>query len=331
MWWLWPLYAVLLMAVVFLSTQLAKFVDLLEKRTKLSGAFLGGVLLAGVTSLPELCTTISSILLMDEPSMAFSNILGSNLFDIAALGFLLAFTFRLIKKNGVTKSNGIFIGGLLIVDVLIAVYMFSGVNLTIPYVNINALTLVCIAAYVVCILSTREKEEMNNEGVVESKSNLSTKAIVWLFVAFALLLIGVSLGITFVVEAIANTYGLNKGFAGAVFLGVGTSLPEIVSTFALLRYGNINAAMGDMTGSAMFNFLVLSISDVLYFGGTVFVSDMAAKYVVLFGIAVTMLIGMVYIVKRKNIQKLNNGVFYIIVGVLSIGLYITYLLLTASL
>jgi len=63
----------------------------------------------------------------------------------------------------------------------------------------------------------------------------------------------------------------------------------------------------------------------------VFVSDLAAKYVVLFGLAATILIGAVYLVKRKNIQKLNNGAFYIITGVLSVGLYITYLVLTASL
>lgn len=331
MWWLWPLYAVLLFAVVFLSIQLAKFVDLLEKRTKLSGAFLGGVLLAGVTSLPELCTTISSILLMDEPSMAFSNILGSNFFDIAVLGFLLVFTFRLIKRNGVTKSNGIFIGGIILLDALIAIYMFSGINLTIPYININALAIICLVVYVVCIISTKEKEEMHNEGAVESKSKLSTKAIVLLFVVYALLLIGVSLGITFVVEAIASTYGLNKGFAGAFFLGVGTSLPEIVSCVALLRYGNLNAAMGDMTGSAMFNFFVLALADILYFKGTVFLTDLASKYVVVFGLVSTLIIGLVYLVKRKNIQKMNNGVFYIITGITSIGLYITYLILTASL
>lgn len=330
MWWLWPVYLVLLIAVVFLSTKLAKFVDLLEKRTKLSGAFLGGVLLAGVTSLPELCTTISSILFMDEPSMAFSNILGSNFFDIAILGFLLVFTFKLIQKNSVTKSNGIFIAGIILIDVLIMIYMFSGLNLTIPYVNINALTLVCIAVYVFCILSTKEKEEMHNEGSVESQSKLSTKAIVWLFVLFSILLIAVSLGITFVVQAIADTYGLNKGLAGAVFLGVGTSLPEIVSAISLLRYGNLNAAMGDMVGSAMFNFFVLSLADILYFKGTVFLTDLASKYVVIFGLISTLVIGLVYIVKRKNIQKLNNGFFYVTVGIISIALYIGYLILTTS-
>ena len=45
-------FLVLAVAVVFLSIKLSKYVDMLDKTTKVSGAFIGGVLLAAVTSLP---------------------------------------------------------------------------------------------------------------------------------------------------------------------------------------------------------------------------------------------------------------------------------------
>ena len=53
---IYALYVVLLVAVVYLSMKLGDFVDLLDKKTNVSGAFIGGVLLAAVTSLPELFT-----------------------------------------------------------------------------------------------------------------------------------------------------------------------------------------------------------------------------------------------------------------------------------
>ena len=42
-WWLYPTYVVVLVARVYLSRKLGDFVDLLDKKTKISGAFLGGV------------------------------------------------------------------------------------------------------------------------------------------------------------------------------------------------------------------------------------------------------------------------------------------------
>ena len=45
-------YLVLAILVVYLSVRLSYYVDCLDKKTNLSGAFIGGVMLAAVTSLP---------------------------------------------------------------------------------------------------------------------------------------------------------------------------------------------------------------------------------------------------------------------------------------
>ena len=55
-------FVLLAALVVFLSLKLSKYVDLLDKTTNVSGAFIGGVLLAAVTSLPELFTSLSAVL-----------------------------------------------------------------------------------------------------------------------------------------------------------------------------------------------------------------------------------------------------------------------------
>ena len=79
-------FFVLAAAIVFLSVKLSEYVDLLDKSTKVSGAFIGGVLLAAVTSLPELFTSLSAVLFIGENNLVTGNILGSNLFNLAALG-----------------------------------------------------------------------------------------------------------------------------------------------------------------------------------------------------------------------------------------------------
>ena len=53
-------YLILAVIVMGFSIQLSNYVDIIDKRTSISGAFIGGVILAAITSLPELFTSISA-------------------------------------------------------------------------------------------------------------------------------------------------------------------------------------------------------------------------------------------------------------------------------
>ena len=57
--WLTFLFSAAL--IVFAATQLAKHGDVIAVRTGLGGMFVGVLLLAGATSLPEVLTTISAL------------------------------------------------------------------------------------------------------------------------------------------------------------------------------------------------------------------------------------------------------------------------------
>ena len=71
------IYVLMAAGVVWFSSKAAVYVDMLEARTRLSGAFLGGVMLSAVTSLPELFTSLSTTILLNKPGMCLGNILGS--------------------------------------------------------------------------------------------------------------------------------------------------------------------------------------------------------------------------------------------------------------
>jgi len=330
MWWIWPIYIICLVIVVFVSTKLAKYVDLLENRTKLSGALLGGILLAGITSLPELVTSATAALI-GEPHMTQGNILGSNLFDVAIIGALLLTYPRKLRNVKLTKSNNVFLCTVALITAIVLVLTCCGVSVVIPYVNINILTIICIALYVLSIFIPAGKEDDSSADMFDETSvdmSLSIKQIVFRFVICAIILVGVSVAITFLSDIIADVYGLGKGLAGALFLGIATSLPEIISSFALCRLGNFNTAMSNIMGSCLFNYMVLALADILYFAGTVFVVDM--QTIVLAGclMAATLFTYLFYFLKRK--KKERSIGFNLGFGAVILSTYIIFLVLSTT-
>ena len=293
MWWLFILYAVLLVGVVYLSNTVAKCTDYIEKHTKLTGALLGGIVLAGITSLPELVTGITSSLL-GEPSLVQGDIFGSNIFDICILGVIMIVFGRTVKQANVSKDNARLVlwSGLICACIIVVglIEIFCNVSFVIPYVNINVLAIVCIAVYILALATTQKvdediksdvQSEIDNQNVDVSVNKAELKSVVTKFVVSALLLIGVSIAITFISNIISDEFGLGKGLVGAIFLGVATSLPEIISSFTLVKLGNYNSAYGNIIGSCFFNFLVLGIADMFFFGGTVFMANLKSVYATL--------------------------------------------------
>ena len=87
--WIFAAYLLVAAAVVICSIKCADYVDLLDKKTRISGAFIGGVILAAVTSLPELVTSISSVTVVQNPGLVIGNVLGSNIFNLCIFGGLV--------------------------------------------------------------------------------------------------------------------------------------------------------------------------------------------------------------------------------------------------
>ena len=68
-------YIAMVVVIVALSIKLGKYVDIIDAKSNISGAFIGGVMLAAVTSLPELFTSLSAVWIVRENSMIIGNIL----------------------------------------------------------------------------------------------------------------------------------------------------------------------------------------------------------------------------------------------------------------
>ncbi|MFI3325675.1 MAG: cation transporter [Clostridia bacterium] len=290
------LYIVVAALIVILSTKASDYVDLLDKKTSLSGAFIGGVMLSAVTSLPELFTSISSTLFLDEPGLAIGNILGSNLFNVAMLSVIVILTFTPFLKGKLSKSHGkvtIFVGLIYLAMVL---NMLNVLSFEILTVNITSILIVILYIIGIKSMSTASSPESESEDT----SPLTVKQISVRFVLVSLVIISSSIAITYITDEIATIHNLGAGLAGALFLGIATSLPELASTVALFKKRSFDIAFGNIVGSNIFNFVILGLTDILYIGGGVYdFSDTKTQALLIFGTIATPFMYLLIKTKKK--------------------------------
>lgn len=320
-------YAVCALLVILLSMKLSDYVDLLDKKTNLSGAFLGGVMLAAVTSLPEMFTSISSVVFLNEPEMVVGNILGSNLFNVAALSTVSLIGFRTVLHTQVARSHSKTVIFSLLIYALLTMVALELFHIYFAGFNIASFLIIALYALGVKSLSADEGIAENED----SRSDLTPRQILVRFALLSLLLVAASIAITFITDRINERYQLGASFAGAVFLGVATSLPELVSTIQLIRLNNYNAACGNILGSNLFNFIILSISDFLYTAGTIYIFDYQSYVLLGCGVAASLAMMAFVVLNRQNVMtrpKSVNAVLNLLLLLLGVAPYAAFLLLT---
>ncbi len=301
---LYILYLVTVAAVVWFSILASRYIDMIDRSTRLSGAFLGGVLLSAITSLPELFTSISATILIDNPSLCIGNILGSNLFNFGMLAVVILCFIKGFSATRLSLSHRYVMMFLMLMYVAtILNWQVMGDDNIIFGSNDNPWLYVSVTSIIVALLyalSVRYLASDNGEcsdGECE-EVRLSLRAIVTRFVLASVGIIVASIILTYITDDIATELNLGSGLAGALFLGVATSLPEVTSTISLFRMRNFDIAFGNIAGSNVFNYFVLAIADMLYSGGSVYhFGDEKVINLTVFGLLSSMLI---YLLIRTN-------------------------------
>ena len=329
-WWI-VIYVVLASLVVFLSIKLSNYVDLLDKKTKVSGALLGGILLAGVTSLPELFTSLTGTLIVHDNSLVLGNIMGSDFFDIMIFGVVYFLFFKKFTEGKVGKQHYLtcLFTGLMLIAVTIAAFVFNKNGWLLGW--FNPMSLVVIAIYVVSVILTPKTEEKEEQEEVTSK--LTVKQIWILLAVFSVILIGASISVTLVTEQIVANFHIDGTFGGSLFLGVATSLPEVTATISLCKKKNFDAAYGDILGSCVFNIIILGIADALSFKAGPLYNITSESFMLIIGTALTLLVlflSIVFIRSKFFKNDVKSRVFLYIFAVLLVSSYLAYLALSSA-
>ena len=308
-------YVGLSFLVVFSSIKISEFVDELDQRTKLGGALIGGILLAGVTSLPELITSISSTMMLNNPDLAFGNILGSNAFNVFILAVGNIVFIKHMLFNNIGRSNTMTNVINCIIYIIILFTFFSPTITQVGHVGTASIS-IAVLYYLNLKLASNLESNDNQSSDLPNPSG-SMLNLILRFVFFAIVIVISSLLVSITTDNIARETGVGSSFVGAIFLGVATSLPEMTSLISLIRMRNYDIAVGNIVGSNLFNFGIIA----LYFSGNIFeIADISNSLLVFVGLAESIVLAFVLFG-----IKIKNKFLYAIPSVLIILVYCYYI------
>ena len=324
------IYVVLASLVIFLSIKLSKYVDLLDKKTKIAGALLGGILLAGVTSLPELFTSLTGTIIVGKNDLVLGNILGSDFFDIIIFGVVYFLFFKKFTEGKVGKQHymSCLFTALMLIAVTIAAFVFDRNGWLLGW--FNPMSLVIIAIYVVSLILTPKTEEKEENDEVESY--LSVKQIWIRFTIASIILIAASIAVTIVTDKVVVGFGIGETLGGSLFLGVATSLPEVTATLALCKKKNFDAAYGDIIGSCTFNVIILGLADAVSFKAGPLFRITSDSFMLLIGTAFALLLiflSILYIRSKFFKNDAKSRIILYTISTLLIASYFAYLILAS--
>lgn len=252
--------------LVLAAMKLAEYGDIIAIRTKLGGLFIGTLLMAGATSLPEFLTTINSIN-QNVINLAAGNLFGSNMFNMVTLAILdLSFRqHRILRRSALKHALSGSLAALLAAMAIF--FILADINLQVGWVGLDSILLMGIYLGGVYLIQMGNPFATTGE-FVEGQDRIPSlrKALIGFGLA-TLVLILVTPWLVSSSTVIADITGLGTGFIGTVLVALVTSLPELITTITAIRLGAIDLAVGNLFGSNLFNIFALGASDLFYLEG----------------------------------------------------------------
>lgn len=270
----WLLFVELLasgVVVVLAGSRLTRLVDRFADERRLGHAFVGMLLLATVTSLPEVVTCCSAVAI-GAVDLAFATLLGSCSFNIT-----LIVIFNAVIGGGsilsgakpahsMTSSLGIFMIGLTLVGISLT-EKFGGSPRLAQACEIGTVAMIALT-YVGGIKLTHRMEQPLVAESEPASLPARTPGLTRKIVGLSIVLVAAAWWLaqtgdvlsTHPIQSIGRPLG--GTFVGACFLAIASSLPEIVTGVAAVRLRNLDLALGNIFGSNMFNIFIITMAKV---------------------------------------------------------------------
>lgn len=265
-------FAIAAAAVWAAGSGLPRLASDIAERTGMGQAFGGLIVLGGITSLPELATTLSAGAI-GAPDLALNNILGSVAFNIA----LLAVADSMLGTNPLTAviarpatlMQGVL--GMLVLAIVAAAAAAGEVAIGGLGVWSTILFAACVGAMWVAFRFERQPAwvaigALPEEGEEQTRPDGSRNAgpasrliVPTLLLAAVILVAGTVL--SFAGDEIGNRTGIGGGLVGLLLLAAATSLPELGAVYGAVRLRRYELAIGQVFGSNLFNLSIIFLID----------------------------------------------------------------------
>jgi cation:H+ antiporter len=313
----WLKFIICAAIIFFAGSKLTRYGDVIAEKTGLSHAWIGVVLLAIITSLPELANGVSAAAFVKIPDLAFGDLLGAcmvNMFTLAMLDIIWWLRGRESIFIGTKKSNIIStLFGVIILLTTSFALSLSRQIFDFSFFGISIYSFLILGIYFLTLRALRGHRtgEIVAEKEYEHISNFQTY---FYFIILAGIVVAAGSWLPFIGNEIVSVMGWGKTFVAVLFIGIATTLPELTVSFSALRLGEVAMSIGNLVGSNIFNIAIIFMVDVFYQPASLFSAvSQSMIYAALSG-ALLMGIALVALERRiiNRIPSLVIVLFYLL-------------------
>ncbi len=326
--------------IVLAGTKLSHFGDQLSDLTGLGGLWIGVVLMAAATSLPEVFTTISASLI-GAPDIAAGDLFGAVMTNMLTLGII----DQIFRQKQVWRQAAF--GHTLVAALAMVLVSLAGLFVLlkpdVTRVGLGIDTLILLILYVLGMRVVYRQEyfarqhEQAERVAAESLASeedqrthrLSRKqALRKASIGFGVSTIGILVSAPFLAlsaELIAERSGVTETFIGTSLVALTTSMPELVTCLAAVRLGAFDLAVGNLFGSNAFNMAAFFFADLAYQDGSLLAAVEPAHALTAFWGIFLMNVGLMGIIYRaeKRYFLIEPDSFVMILGWI-IGMWLLF-------
>ncbi|MEL6829185.1 MAG: calcium/sodium antiporter [Pseudomonadota bacterium] len=224
----------------------------IARRFGMSELVIGLTLVGFGTSLPELVTSLRA-LQADAVGLSIGNVLGSNIANIMLVLGVAAIITPIITSPRALARDGLFM--------VAATGLFAVLLWIDAFTRTTGLFMVGLLLTYLVLSIWLDRRRENPVALLHQETGEVFEKRDGLWTAIALTIGGATsiiFGAQFLVQggtSAARMLGVSETVIGISVLAVGTSLPELVTSFAAARRGKSDVALGNLLGSNIFNIL----------------------------------------------------------------------------
>jgi cation:H+ antiporter len=261
----WGQFLLVAGLIAWSGSRVARAADALAESSGLGRVWMGAILVAAVTSLPELVTGLVAVTLANAPDLAVGDLFGSCVFNLTLLALVDAvyrggaLYAKLDRTHLVAAAYGLLM------------FALAGFGLATPAshgtpVVALVVTPVIAATYLLAARSVHHETRPTLDALSPAPVRADPRDV-RAFVLWSLVVVASGTGMPFVASRLAEVMHWEQSFVGGLFVAASTSLPEIAVTLHAARIGAVDLAVGNLLGSNLFNLLLLGLDDLAWTRG----------------------------------------------------------------
>lgn len=255
------LFIVGFVVLIYSAKWLVEGSSSIAKNLQIPDLIIGLTVVAFGTSAPELVVNVIAGI-TDKPDLAIGNIIGSNISNIMLILGITAIIMEIpVQKSTILSEIPFSLTSALLFGFLANITILDDEPaMSLSRIDGMILILFFFLFLLYIIYMARQNQDIDSEEIGDLPNG---KAVFYTIGG----MIGLFVGGKFVVDnasEIARYWGFSETFIGLTIVGIGTSLPELVTSAIAALKRNADIAVGNIVGSNIFNILwVLGITSLI--------------------------------------------------------------------